>query len=1273
MTEPISSRQQVLKQLWDAPKPHAVWVILEREAAARADDIAAELRHEADAVAIVNPGPSKLLGQIAAEVDKVHDSVDRFAAIQNLADLVALYRKYPICHSTNFNRLLGAFWLDAMHDGKAARVGNLRQAMKLLSKIYVAVSLIQGANQMEPGVWAETIQNSEILRDPSFHQFLDQRARSAADQKHASAEGFAMMASYIRLCCKLGPILTHFKRKQSSETEGDAEVVLRIPVSPDQAELWFLVSKQFVALAFDLAEKVNSGALTLEGAIQQTSNFRPTDDVPEIWDNNDDEETKRAFYSSAFLEHLLRHSGPDVIRQALDSYRGLLNTAQWDRDDKRGTFVLRCAKALLNYWRYLSNPLPGLTEMADEIEDVLPLIDPERSPRLTRDLWMALARLLENVGIWQPEAYHLAGRAYERGLSVSTMKHELEARGMALTDYANTLSRIKSTDDESHDKKIIGLYEEALTTFEMAPRILGRTLALNSYAIYLNERLEGERGANQEKALALIQKAIDLFEATPEEKADRQNDLVVRTLGSAYLAKSNIIRDREVGDAHQSLLSALDALRTALDRLGAGHDDQLRGIIYLDLGHLNIELYSMTGELPRARDAMYAYQQAEALLQAFPREFSQALLGTAMLVSEVPDLRSPAEIEESISTAYKALGLLEKANDLQALARARACLGELHALRSAEGDFEIAVEHFKGAEAKFLEAGNHENAIATARRLAAIQIEQFETDGNTERVSDAKNTLSATLEWIEQIWNQVDSVDWRYAVSDRFSSVYADIAWCQAVLNESIAEVAFSVARAKGREFLTHSHELRRSTQVGEDLGEYVDQLRVESRLAERERWRASRKAKPDLSVDEQMRASQQQLEAIDLRRRLLFPPPSSPNEQPPIDVVQAFLEVHPSAVIFDVTVSRWGTVIFLAGGRGTGELAGLKIEILPLKGNEVRSWVRQWSSAYIDYLTANGPEREHARVQWAEQTDTLLRELRTSLMEPCLNALNDPSLELIISAGRLAGLPLHAVPIAEGRCVVESVGSCTYVPNIAVLSPSESKPEQPATALFVVSDLEADLAAASKECEAAARQLKQGGTDVTLLAQVGDKLGVEALNLRGIDVTEGINVLQDAPTPSCLSKLLPHTDHFFYSGHGVRRPGESGLVLVGDDGKSSLLAEDEILSMHALRRRPLVVLSACETAMGGHGSSELFDVASCFLRVGARFVVGSLWVVVEDCATTFTAEFYKRLAQGDFPSYAFGAAVRALKQKRHSESSTRAVPPDHPIYWAPFMALRGE
>jgi CHAT domain-containing protein len=137
------------------------------------------------------------------------------------------------------------------------------------------------------------------------------------------------------------------------------------------------------------------------------------------------------------------------------------------------------------------------------------------------------------------------------------------------------------------------------------------------------------------------------------------------------------------------------------------------------------------------------------------------------------------------------------------------------------------------------------------------------------------------------------------------------------------------------------------------------------------------------------------------------------------------------------------------------------------------------------------------------------------------------------------------------------------------------------------------------------------------------------------------------------------------------------------NNGEPTMFSENDILAMHVLRGRPIVVLSACETAMGGHGSSELFDTAdfgimklpkapaSSFLRVGARFVVGSLWLVIEDCATKFTAAFYEALASGEAPSKALGSAVRATRQYRSTVVSSRAIPADHPIYWAPFMAIR--
>ena len=73
---------------------------------------------------------------------------------------------------------------------------------------------------------------------------------------------------------------------------------------------------------------------------------------------------------------------------------------------------------------------------------------------------------------------------------------------------------------------------------------------------------------------------------------------------------------------------------------------------------------------------------------------------------------------------------------------------------------------------------------------------------------------------------------------------------------------------------------------------------------------------------------------------------------------MQAFLEVNSVAVIFDVTISRFGTVILVAGGRKAGKFAGFTVKTLPLKRTAVRRWVEQWSSAYFDYLTANAPER---------------------------------------------------------------------------------------------------------------------------------------------------------------------------------------------------------------------------------------------------------------------------------------------------------------------------
>jgi tetratricopeptide (TPR) repeat protein len=1269
MMKTAATRQEVLKEIWDTKGPDALLKILEREPAAREGGIAEELRREAEEISPYNVSAGERLVLIAEEIDGIRKDIGRVALAETVGDLLEVYKSRPFCHSSNFNRLLGVFWLDARRKGDAAMVANLRRAMKVLSDIYAAIHQIQASTQLDRKVWARQIVTSRILSDPNFHQFLDARAHFLAEQKNPYAENFAKIAVYIRTCSRVAPSLVQIEDRQRGVTM-DGPIKIHVPVSPDQAELWFLISEGFGKLAERLAGEVNAGSRTIANCMDEATLYATRNLSPDQLDARDDEKTIKVFLASAFLEHLLRFSTPAVIVDALEAYSCLSQNGQWNTAEKRAIFVLHYTKAVLNYWRYLEPPLPRLRECADLIQETLLTVD-DTTPRLFRDLWVTRARILENIGFWEPGAYADAIAAYEQALSVTRVKHEAEARGRALTDYANTMSRLRSVSEEDHDKKIMDTYQEALTTFEMEKSVIGKTLALHSFAIYLTERLHGDRSANQERALSLIQEAIDLLEQ--DEKADRNNDLVSRTLASSYLTKSNVLRRRGIGDELESIAAAVDSLRTAQDRLGKNAaDDQLRGIISLNLGHLYIDLHEITGEAANARNAMYAYQEAEALLQSFPREYSQALLGTAMLVSEIEEDRSPETISASIERAEKALQLLQTTEDLEARARAYISLGELHSLRSSAEDSHVALESYKAAIADFLGAKHYEHAITAAQRLAALWIDRFRRDNDLSNVREAEKVFKQATEWIEVIWAQVDSIQWHFAVSDRFSNVYAELAWCQATLGDAPELIAFALARSKGREFLTHSAESRRTMQTEGGLGEFMDQLRVESREAERIRWEAANKARLDVDVNEAVQSSRQQLRDIELRRRILFPPPSDEGDHPTLSSVDAFLNMHPKCLLLDITISRWGTVAFVAGGRETGAFAGHSIRVLPLQSTTARAWVGEWSSSYLDYLRVQHIEREDARVRWAKQTDALLFELSQNVMQPCLALPIDPSMELIIVAGRLAGLPLHASSLSDGQYAAESFTSVTYCPNIAVLSSEVLGWQKPSRPLFVVSDREGDLITAAKECQLAIDKIGSEGTAIKVFAQVGDAVGRAAFSKRGITLAADVDVVDDAPTPERLAEFLPGADHFFYSGHGARRADQSGLVVVDNNGEPTMFSENDILSMHVLRGRPIVVLSACETAMGGHGSSELFDTASSFLRVGARFVVGSLWLVIEDCATRFTAELYEAVTSGESPSSAFGKALRATKMYRSAAVSGRPVPADHPIYWAPFMAIRG-
>ena len=93
-----------------------------------------------------------------------------------------------------------------------------------------------------------------------------------------------------------------------------------------------------------------------------------------------------------------------------------------------------------------------------------------------------------------------------------------------------------------------------------------------------------------------------------------------------------------------------------------------------------------------------------------------------------------------------------------------------------------------------------------------------------------------------------------------------------------------------------------------------------------------------------------------------------------------------------------------------------------------------------------------------------------------------------------------------------------------------------------------------------------------------------------------------------------------------------------------------------------LVVLSACETALGDAGASdEGVGLVRAFLIAGAARVLGSHWAVDDAGTADFMQRFYGRWCAGDN----VGAALR------HTQRAVRAERP-HPFHWAAFVLHGG-
>lgn len=163
---------------------------------------------------------------------------------------------------------------------------------------------------------------------------------------------------------------------------------------------------------------------------------------------------------------------------------------------------------------------------------------------------------------------------------------------------------------------------------------------------------------------------------------------------------------------------------------------------------------------------------------------------------------------------------------------------------------------------------------------------------------------------------------------------------------------------------------------------------------------------------------------------------------------------------------------------------------------------------------------------------------------------------------------------------------------------------------------------------------------------------------------------------------------------HGVfvsGRRNESYLLL----GTGDKLAISQIDNLEALSDIHLVVLSACETALGetGNDGIEISGISNSFLNRQAKAVMASLWVVADKSTSILMQQFYTNLASSEHPTKAealrqaqlgllygqnlnkqnvkqAGGLTPILPSGKSPTNRQRTGNFSHPYYWAPFILI---
>jgi CHAT domain-containing protein/tetratricopeptide (TPR) repeat protein len=325
---------------------------------------------------------------------------------------------------------------------------------------------------------------------------------------------------------------------------------------------------------------------------------------------------------------------------------------------------------------------------------------------------------------------------------------------------------------------------------------------------------------------------------------------------------------------------------------------------------------------------------------------------------------------------------------------------------------------------------------------------------------------------------------------------------------------------------------------------------------------------------------------------------------------VQKLLDGQTSLLSYFVTADETVAFIVTAGA--------LQVVELPVK--------------QTDLGMAVGTFRSFASTDANAAPDASLQQLYSWLVAPLQSQVTTP-LVGVIPDGLLVDLPFAALT-PDGQSYFGDQHTLFELPSASVLPFIQAKRKgQDATALVVADSAPTGFPA----------------------LQHADQ---EAQSIASLFGTQPL--LDSAATETAVAAQAGQFNVLHIAAHGELNsvaPLFSRLVLASDGQSDGSLGVQQVYGLN-LAQTDLVVLSACQTQLGGPGAGDDFvSLNRAFIYAGSPSVIASLWSVDDQATSVLMTAFYQHLTAGMSKAAALQAA----------QADTRTQFPN-PYYWAAFV-----